>query len=176
VSAIRVALIAAVARNGVIGADGAMPWRLSSDLRRFKALTLGHPVVMGRRTFESIGRPLPGRANIVVSRSEGFAPDGVTVAPSLEAGLDAARRLAEASGADTVFVIGGGEIYRAALPVADRLFLTHVEAEPDGDTRFPDIDAEAWVAIAEEHLAAGATDSAATRFVSYERRDAVASR
>lgn len=175
-SDVTVAIIAAVARNGVIGADGAMPWRLSTDLRRFKALTLGHPVVMGRRTFEAIGRPLPGRTNIVVSRRDGFAPEGVTVAPSLAAGLAAGRHAAAAAGVDTLFVIGGGEIYRAALPVAGRLLITHVEAEPDGDTRFPAIDPAEWAAVAEESVPAGATDSAATRFVNYERRETAASR
>ncbi len=169
-----IAIIAAVARNGVIGADGAMPWRLSSDLRRFKALTLGHPVVMGRRTFEAIGRPLPGRPNIVVSRRGDFAPDGAIAAASLEAALAEAGRLARDSG--TVFVIGGGEIYRAALPLADRLYITHIAAEPAGDTRFPDIDADTWVATGEEHVPAGENDSADTRFVTYERRETVASR
>lgn len=173
---VAVALIAAVARNGVIGADGAMPWRLSTDLRRFKALTLGHPVVMGRRTYEAIGKPLPGRANIVVSRRADFAPSGTTVASSLPAGLAAARGAAKAAGVDTVFVIGGGEIYRAALPLADRLLITHVEAEPEGDTRFPAIDAAQWRIVAEETVPAGATDSAKTRFVNYERRQTAASR
>lgn len=175
-SEVAVAIIAAVARNGVIGADGAMPWRLSTDLRRFKALTLGHPVVMGRRTFDAIGRPLPGRANIIVSRRVDFAPAGAAVVPSLEAALAAGRRAAEAAGVDTVFVIGGGEIYRAALPVAGRLLITHVETEPDGDTRFPAIDPAEWAVVAEESVPAGATDSAATRFVNYERRETAASR
>jgi len=176
VSDIGIAIIAAVARNGVIGADGAMPWRLSSDLRRFKALTLGHPVVMGRRTFEAIGRPLPGRPNIVVSRRSDFAPDGAIVAASLDAALAEAGRLARESGSGMVFVIGGGEIYRAALPFADRLLITHVEAEPTGDTRFPDIDPDAWLATGEERVPPGEKDSAATRFVTYERRESVASR
>jgi dihydrofolate reductase len=176
VSDIAVAIIAAVARNGVIGADGAMPWRLSSDLRRFKALTLGHPVVMGRRTFESIGRPLPGRTNIVISRRPDFAPEGAVVVASLEAALEEARRTAAAAGVDTLFVIGGGEIYRAALPHADRLLITHVDAAPEGDTRFPAIEAADWAAGDEDRTPAGANDSAATRFVNYGRRETAASR
>ena len=175
-SEITIAIIAAVARDGVIGADGAMPWRLATDLRRFKALTLGHPVVMGRRTFESIGRPLPGRTNIVISRRTDFAPEGTIVVGSLEAALGEARHAAAADRRDTVFVIGGGEVYRAALPYADRLLVTHVDAEPAGDTRFPDIDPTDWKAETEQRIPAGDDDTAATRFVDYRRRETAVSR
>lgn len=175
-SDIAVALVAAVAANGVIGADGGMPWRLSSDLRRFKALTLGHPVVMGRRTFESIGKPLPGRLNVVVSRDGGITGPDVIVAPSPEAALARAAAAARAAGLDTVFVIGGGTIYAAAMPEADRLHITHVEAEPGGDTHFPPIDPALWEPIAEERVPAGDRDTAPTRYVVYKRRQNAASR
>ncbi len=140
----RVSLIAAVAENGVIGRDGAVPWHLSSDLKRFKAITMGKPIVMGRKTFASIGRPLPGRTNIVVSRQKDFASPGVVVAPTLDAAMAAAREQAMHDGVDEVFVTGGAEIYPAALPEADRLYITHVAMEPAGDAVFPEIDPEIW--------------------------------
>jgi len=124
-----IVLVAALARNHVIGADGGMPWRLPADLKHFKQLTLGHPVVMGRRTFESIGRPLPGRRNIVVSRSLDQAPEGCELARSLDQAL---------AGANSMMVIGGGELYAQALPRARRLELTLIDATPEGDTRFPE--------------------------------------
>jgi len=136
----RVSLIAAVAENGVIGSRGALPWHLSADLRRFKALTMGHHVVVGRRTFESIGRALPGRRMVVISRGEPDLPAGVTLAGSLDEALaDIAR-----TGEDEVFVAGGGGIYRLALPRADRLYLTRVHAAPEGDAFFPPIDPDEW--------------------------------
>jgi dihydrofolate reductase len=161
----RVSLIAAVADNGVIGAENAMPWRLATDLKRFKALTLGKPVVMGRKTFESIGKPLAGRLNIVVTRKRDLAADGITIAPSMEAAL----AIAEGAGSTEVMVIGGGEIYRAAIESADRLYITHVAATPEGDAHFPPIDAKRWRAASEEAVPAGDKDSAATRFVIYDR-------
>lgn len=141
----RLALIAAVAANGVIGADNALPWRLPEDLKRFKALTLGHPVIMGRKTFESIGRPLPGRRNIVVSRNREYAAAGCEVAASLEAALKSCR-----NGSDEVFVIGGAQIYAEALPLAQRLYLTEIRAEFAGDARFPEYDRGAWRESARE--------------------------
>ena len=128
------ALIAAVAANRTIGLGNRLPWRLPEDLRRFKALTLGHPVVMGRRTWESIGRPLPGRLNIVVSRNPGYAAPGATVVHSLD---DAWRA---AGDADEVCVIGGTSLFAEALPTADRIHLTEVDAEVAGDTYFPSFD------------------------------------
>ncbi len=175
-SDVAIALVAAVAENDVIGTAGDMPWRLSSDLRRFKALTLGHPVVMGRRTFASIGRPLPGRDNIVVSRNPAFAADGVEAASSLDAGLALAFAAARKAGLDTVFVIGGGELYAAAMERADRLHITHVAASPEGDTHFPPIDPAIWEPESEERVAAGEKDTAATRYVVYRRRISAASR
>ena len=173
---VAVSIIAAVAENGVIGDGGAMPWRLSTDLRRFKALTLGKPVVMGRRTFESIGRPLPGRANIVVSQREGYRPEGVTVAASLDAALAGATAAASGAGLDEVFVIGGGEIYAAAMPHADRLHITHVAARPSGDTTFPAIDPAVWTRVSGEDVPTGEKDTAPTTYAVYARRDRDSSR
>ena len=166
---IRLALVAAVAANGVIGVGNGMPWRLSADLKRFKRLTMGKPVIMGRKTFETIGKPLAGRTNIVVSRQAGFAPDGVTVAPSLEAAVVVATEKARADGDDEVMVIGGGEIYAGVIGLADRLYITHVEASPAGDTRFPAIDPAVWRAAEAARLPTSDKDSAATTFVVYER-------
>lgn len=163
----RITLIAAVARNGVIGNDGAMPWRLSTDLKRFKALTLGKPVVMGRRTFQSIGRPLPGRVNIVVTRDKSFAHDGLMVVHSIDAALETASR--SPGGESEICVIGGGELYDQTIDRADRLCITRVDAEPSGDTHFPAIDPERWRVVSREDVPMGEKDSAATRFVVYER-------
>jgi len=141
----RVSLIVAMDRNRVIGHQGKVPWRLPADLKRFRALTMGHHIVMGRRTWESIGRPLPGRHNIVVTRDRVYRAAGATVAASLGAALELARDDAE------IFVIGGGEIYREALPLAHRVYLTQVEAEYPGDTFFPRLEPGEWQAVAREH-------------------------
>lgn len=163
----RIRLVAAVAENGVIGRDGGMPWRLSTDMKRFKATTMGKPVVMGRKTWESFPkRPLPGRHNIVVTRDPTYAAEGASVAGS----LDAALALARAEGAREACVIGGGEIYAAALPLADSLDVTHILAEIDGDTYFPAIDPAIWSEASSEDFPAGDKDSHATRHVVYERR------
>jgi dihydrofolate reductase len=140
----RLILIAAVARNGVIGRDGGMPWHLSDDLRRFKQLTLGHPVLMGRRTWESLGRALPGRRNIVVSRQPHWHAAGAEHASSLD---DALRLVADAPQA---FVIGGAQLYADALPRADVLELTEIDADVDGDTRFPPWDRSRFVQTARQ--------------------------
>lgn len=170
----RLSLIAAVARNGVIGHDGAMPWKLSTDLRRFRSITTGKPVIMGRRTWDAIGRPLPQRVNIVVTREAGFAAPGAVVVPTLDAALSAAIAAAAASDVVEAMVIGGGEIYRALLPRAERLYITHVDLEPAGDVTFPAIDPSRWHEVSSEAVAAGPSDSAATRFVVYERTDPAA--
>jgi dihydrofolate reductase len=167
---IRKTIVVAVSRNGVIGRDGDMPWRLSTDLKRFKALTLGKPVIMGRKTFQSIGRPLPGRPNIVITRDADFSAPGVTVVNSLDAAVAVAVPLAIEAGVDEICVIGGGEIYRQAIAIADTLHVTHVEAAVDGDTTFPAIDPEVWQVKNEEDIPAGEKDSYATRFVTYGRR------
>lgn len=131
----RVVLVAAVARNGVIGRDGDLPWRIPEDLEHFKALTLGGTLVMGRKTYDSIGRPLPGRRTIVITRQPKWTADGVQVVHSLD------EALALAGDAETVFVAGGAEIYREAMPFADAIELTEVDAAPDGDTHFPPLPA-----------------------------------
>jgi dihydrofolate reductase len=143
----RVSLIVAMASGGVIGRDNRLPWHLPADLRRFKRLTMGHPLVVGRKTFESIGRPLPGRTMVVVTRDPGYAPPGVRVAHSVDEALAVA---AAAEGGDEVFVAGGAEIYRQTLPRADRLHLTRIEAEIPGDTRFPEFDESQWRLTQEE--------------------------
>jgi dihydrofolate reductase len=157
-------LLAAVAANGVIGKDNALPWQLPADLKRFKALTLGHPIIMGRKTFEAIGRALPGRHNIVVTRQPDYSAPGCTVAASLATALACARD------AEELFVIGGGELYRAALPLADRLYITEIAAAFEGNARFPDYDRTAWREVSREHQAPGAAAPFAFDFVRYERR------
>jgi dihydrofolate reductase len=147
--AVLISIIAAVAENGVIGKDNALPWRLSSDLKRFKALTMGKPIIMGRKTYESIGKPLPGRTNIVVTRNRAFTAEGCMVVDSLEAAIDAANE----TGADEAVVIGGSAIYQAALPLAQRLYLTEVAAACEGDTFFPDWVRSEWVEISREDSA-----------------------
>ena len=133
-----ISLIVAMDQSGVIGADGALPWRLSGDLRHFKAITMGKPLIMGRKTHESIGRPLPGRHNIVLTRQEGYTAEGCTVVHGLE---DA---LAACAGAEEVMVMGGAALYAQFLPRAERIYLTRVQAEVSGDTHFPQFDENAW--------------------------------
>lgn len=142
----RITLIAAIAKNGVIGRDGGLPWHLPADLRRFKAVTRGHPVVMGRRTFESLPGPLPKRRNFVVSSRLDDETPGVEVVRSLADAIALADRDGVAADAP-LFILGGACLYKEALPIADRLDLTMVDAEVDGDTRFPDFDRDAWVEI-----------------------------
>ncbi len=164
-----VSLIAAVAENGVIGRGGQLPWRLSADLRRFKALTMGHPIIMGRRTWESIGRPLPGRTSIVVTRQPRFAmpfPE-VQVASDFDAALKQA--LAAPGGDAETFVIGGAEIYAVALPHAHRLYLTKVLSDVDGDAWFPPLNEREWRLLTSERHAADAKNEYAHSFEVYER-------
>ena len=136
-----------MSRNGVIGKDNAIPWRLPGELALFKRLTMGHPIVMGRKTWESIGRALPGRMNIVVTRNRGYVAAGASVAPSLDAALTAAADATE------VFVIGGAQLYAEALPRAQRLYLTTVDVEVGGDTRMPAFDRRAWRTVSSEAYA-----------------------
>jgi dihydrofolate reductase len=157
----RISIIVAVARNGVIGREGALPWRLPADLRRFKALTMGHTIIMGRKTHESIGRLLPGRRSVIISRQPGYAVPDAVVADSLEAAIAAAGDSPE------LYVIGGGEIYLAALPVADRLLVTEVDATPTGDAQFPPIDRTVWRETARE--AHQTPDGLHYAFVDFER-------
>ena len=143
-----VSLIAAVAANGVIGRDGDLPWRIPADLRHFKAVTLGNPVIMGRKTWQSLGRALPGRRNIVISRDSSFGADGAELVGSLDTALAAVAEVEEA------MVIGGGEIYAEALSRAERLYLTYVHAEAEGDVFFPQIDETLWRETAREDFSA----------------------
>jgi dihydrofolate reductase len=164
-----VVLLAAVAENGVIGRDNALPWRLKSDLQRFRALSIGKPVVMGRKTYYSIGKPLPGRTNIVVTRDPNFRADGVVTASSVDAALEAARDDARRRGANEIIVIGGTEIFAQTMDMADRLEITHVHARPAGDTYFPPIDPKHWREAARSDHPAGPQDDAPVSFVTYQR-------
>jgi dihydrofolate reductase len=166
---INIVLIAAIAENGVIGRGNALPWRLKSDLAHFRKLTMGKPVVMGRKTYRSIGKPLPGRTTIVVSRDRAFAAPGVLVAPSLDAALAAARGDALRRGAAAIAIAGGADIYAQAMPLAARLDITYIHRAVDGDTCFPTIDRRIWHEIARDEHAAAPGDEAAFAFVTYER-------
>jgi dihydrofolate reductase len=165
----------AIAENGVIGREGGLPWRLSTDLKRFKAETMGKPVIVGRKTLESFPkRPLPGRLNIVVTRDKAYRAEGGETVPSLKDAITLATARARCTaGVDEICVIGGGEIYAQALPLADRLHVTHVLAKVDGDTVFPPIDPEIWYLASAEDFPAGEKDTHATRYAVYERRAAV---
>jgi dihydrofolate reductase len=163
----QIVIIAAVAENGVIGQGGAMPWRLKSDMRHFRALTMGKPVIMGRKTYLSTSvKPLPGRTNIVVTRDTNFTVPGALVARSLDVALETARGDALRRGSD-IMVIGGAEIYAQAMPLADRLEITRIHMNPQGDTAFPPIDPAVWREAAREPHPAGEGDEAAFDFVSY---------
>lgn len=166
-----ISLIVAVAENGVIGRDGGLPWRLSSDLKTFRRLTMDKPIVMGRKTFESIGKALDGRDNIVVTRDPAFEAAGVSTCESLTDALTLARVLATTRGADEIMVIGGVAIFEAAVPVADRIYLTRVHASVDGDRFFPPLDDAVWVEIGKEALPQGAKDDFASTLFTYKRRD-----
>lgn len=161
-----VAIVVAVAENGVIGADGGLPWRLPTDLQHFKAVTMGGPVIMGRKTWESIGRPLPGRRNIVITRNGDAQFDGAEVARSLAGAMS----MAKAGTGGEIHVIGGGAIFAEALPLADRLYVTHVKAKVEGDTFFPQIDENIWQVKERTVPERSERDSADMVFVTYERR------
>jgi dihydrofolate reductase len=167
--AVPIVFVVAAAENGVIGRDNALPWRIKSDMQHFRAVTMGRPVLMGRRTYVSIPRPLKGRTTIVVSREPGFAAPGVVVAPNLEHALDAAQGDALRRGADSIAVIGGAEIFRQMMPVVDRLEFTCVHATPEGDTFLPEIDWTRWRETARSEHPAGPADEASFSFIRYER-------
>ncbi|WP_310476023.1 dihydrofolate reductase [Sandarakinorhabdus sp.] len=162
-----ITMVVARARNGVIGKDGAMPWRLPADLKRFKAITVGKPVVMGRKTFESIGKPLPGRQNIVLTRQPGWTAEGVTVVPNLAEAIAAAGLDPRIRG--HIMIIGGAEIYALALPIATRVELTEVDAEPEGDTFLPAFDPARWEEIGRETHPAD-DERPGYSFITLERR------
>lgn len=161
----RLSLIAAVAANGVIGRDNTMPWHLPEDLKRFRALTMGHPMIMGRKTWDSLGRPLPGRTSIVVSRQAGRVLPGALIVPSLD---DALQSAAQAEGGDEAFIIGGAQLYALALPHVQRLLLTEIADPFDGDTVFPGFDRSEWIETARE--TAVSASGLHYAFVDYARR------
>ncbi|MDI4663887.1 dihydrofolate reductase [Xanthobacter autotrophicus] len=164
------ALVVAVSQNGVIGADGGLPWRLPSDLKRFRAITWGKPLLMGRRTYESIGRPLPGRTSVVVSADPAFTvPEGVLKGASLDEGLRLADEAADAMGADEIMVIGGARLFHDTLPLARTLHLTEVHAAPPGDVYFPAFDRAGWREVAREGPIQGDKDEAAFTYVTLVR-------
>jgi dihydrofolate reductase len=167
-----ISLVVAVSSNGVIGRDGDMPWRLSTDLKRFKSLTLGKPVIMGRKTFQSIGKPLPGRLNIIVTRDPAFEAEGCVTASSLSSAVALAEDEARQKALDEICIIGGGQIYRQAIEagLATVVHLTHVDAELDGDTRFPSLDPKVWEKQSETTFPAGEKDNFPTRYAVYRRR------
>lgn len=167
---IKISLIAAVARNNVIGADQTIPWRIPSDFAWFKQTTMGKPMVMGRKQFQTFPRPLPGRPHIVVTRQKDYAPEGVTVVHTLEDALAEAARLAAEAGVDEIMVIGGGDIYAQAISKADRLYISHVDLEPEGDVRFPAIDEAEWQVVAEPDMPRSEKDGATYSIRVYERR------
>ncbi len=166
-----IVFVVAMGGNGVIGRAGGLPWRLKSDLRHFRALTLGHPVLMGRKTYLSIGKPLPGRTNIVVSRQGGLAIPGAVVAPSVAAGLEVAGGDALRRGVGAIMVVGGADIYAQLFAAASRLDGTHVHACPTGDSHFPTIAPAEWRETARQDHAAGPGDDAAFTVSTYRRND-----
>jgi dihydrofolate reductase len=163
-------LIAAVAENGVIGRDGNLPWRLPSDLRHFRDVTSGHPVVMGRKTYQTIGKPLRGRTNIVVTRDRGFAASGVISSRGVDEALAVARGDALRRGVAEIMIIGGADLYGQTIGCAARLEITLVHARPQGDSVFPPIDPARWREIRRSEHPAGPNDDAAFTILTYERR------
>lgn len=161
----RISLVVAVAENGVIGADNDLPWRLKGDLKHFKATTMGKPIIMGRKTYDSIGKPLLGRTNIVMSRRAGGVPEGVVLVQSLEDAFNAA----EATGADEACVTGGAEIYALALPYAHTLHYTRVHMDAEGDTLFPAFNQDEWTEVSSQRFEAGENDSAAYTVLRLDR-------
>ncbi|MBV9727003.1 MAG: dihydrofolate reductase [Gammaproteobacteria bacterium] len=161
-----ISLIVAMAQNGVIGRDNSLPWRLPEDLKRFRAYTLGKPILMGRKTFESLGRPLPGRTNLVLTRARSWSADGVIVVHSVE------EALMQAASSDELVVIGGAEIYRLILPVARRIYLTHVHADVPGDITFPEFDSTQWADVECSSQPADDEHAYPLTFVTLERRNA----
>jgi len=168
-SSVRMSMIVAMAENRVIGKDNAMPWHISSDLKYFKSTTMGKPVVMGRKTFQSIGKALPGRVNIVITRDTSFTADNVITAHSLEMACDVAANMAMTKGLDEYMVIGGAQIYELAMPQADRLYLTRIKGEVDGDAFFPEIDETQWIEYAAESFKAAEKDSHDYSFIVLDR-------
>ncbi len=164
-----ISFVVAVAENGVIGRNGAMPWRVPSDLRTFRRLTMGKPVIMGRKTYDAIGKPLEGRDSIVATRNARFDAAGGVRAGSIEDALAFARERAAARGVDEIMVIGGAEIFAAMLPLAGRIYLTRIHARPDGDTFFPELDPVMWREVSRTPISPDARDTARATLYIYER-------
>ena len=165
----RVAIIVAAAENGVIGRNNALPWHLPEDLRYFRAVTMGKPIIMGRKTFEAIGKPLPGRTNIVITRDRAFKAEGVRGVGSLEEAMSLASQVALIDGIDEVAVIGGAQVYESALPLADRLYVTEVHASIEGDAVLPPIAWSEWAEISRERHRATDSNPYDYSFVVYDR-------
>jgi dihydrofolate reductase len=165
-----ISIVVAVADNGVIGRDGRLPWRISSDLKTFRRLTMGKPLIMGRRTFQSLKKPLDGRDNIVVTRNRGYLPDGAVIAHDFPAALEVARACAIGRGVEEIAVIGGTAIFEAALPLAERIYKTEVHGKPDGDAFFPVVDWGQWQEVAREALPRGPNDDYAATLITLHRR------
>lgn len=166
----QIVLVAAIGANNAIGIDGKLPWHISSDLKHFRQVTINRPVIMGRKTFESIGKPLDQRTNIVVSRNLARIGTGVVLATSIDAALGYARTDAEKRGVDEIMAIGGGDIFSELMPRASRLEITHVHASPAGDSFFPEIDPQHWEERSRREIAAGPKDSASFALATYVRR------
>jgi dihydrofolate reductase len=167
---VKIAMIAGVAENGVIGNDQTIPWRVPSDMAFFKKTTMGKPIVMGRKQYETVGRPLPGRTNIVITRQADYQPEGVVVVHGIDAALARARAVAEAEGVDEIMIIGGGELYAQLIDRADRLYITHIDLSPAGDVRFPTIKPEQWSVVDLPEVMPSPKDEASYRVKVYERR------
>lgn len=166
----KIVLVAAIGRNNVIGRDGQLPWRLKSDLKHFRAVTTNRPVVMGRKTFESMGKPLPDRTNIVLTRNLGLIVPGGALANSMDAAMGFARQDAIRRGVDEIMIIGGGDVFERMLPMADRLEITHVNASPEGDAFFPRLEPSDWREVKRASYPAGPDDDASFDTVTYVRR------
>lgn len=168
-SGLKVVLVAAIGENGVIGRDGDLPWRLKSDLQHFRKVTLHHPLIMGRKTFESLKRPLKDRTNIVLTRDLSLVAPGAVLATSLDAAFAFAREDAKKRGVDEVMVIGGSDVFAMTLPFADRLEITRVHMSPEGDVRFPPVDPAAWRETRRERHPRGLEDDTDFTVLTYER-------
>ena len=171
---IKIAMIAGVAENGVIGSHQTIPWRIPSDFAYFKRTTLGKPIVMGRKQYETVGKPLPGRTNIVITRQQGYQPDGVLVFTDVEEAMKKAADIARADGVDEIMVIGGGDLYRQLMDRADRLYISHIDLAPEGDVLFPPIDPLEWAVVDLPEVEPNPRDEATYRVKVYERRKASA--
>jgi len=166
----KIVLIAAFAQNRVVGINNTLPWHLPEDLKYFKRTTSGKAIIMGRKTYDSIGRPLPNRTNIVISRNSDFQAEGVRVVASLQAAIELAKEVNFINDVQEVMIIGGASIYEAALPIADRLYLTHVHAEIEGDAYFPEVNFKQWVEVSREDYQASDKNPYDYSFVVYDKK------